>query len=242
MDEARATAGVLRPQGVQDLRGRGAGRELHYPAGDLLVVSGLPGSGKSTLIGRAVPPGVRRIDSHDVRADFARRLPDRLPYAVYRPLVRAVHYWRLRGAVRGGGPVVVHDCGERGWVRGWLGRRARRQGRGLHLLLLDVDPEQASGGQRARGRAVSAAAFARHLAGWRRLLAEVERAAPGGRLPGGAVSVVLLDRAGAGPPLLVRFGGERAGGGLPAGRRPAEELPEEDRSRGGRSGAVRGAP
>ncbi|XHM95924.1 AAA family ATPase [Peterkaempfera sp. SMS 1(5)a] len=191
---------------MHDLRGLPDGRELHYPAEDLVVVSGLPGSGKSTLIRRAAA-GVGRVDSHDVRAEYARRLPCWLPYPVYRPLVRAAHFWRLRRAVRGGGPLVVHDCGAQRWVRSWLGREARRQGRELHLLLLDVDPESAVCGQLARGRTVPAAAFARHRAGWRRLLAQVQGAAETGRgLPGGAVSAVLLDRpaARASPPL--RFG------------------------------------
>ena len=205
---AEAGAAPLRPCGVHDLRGFGQGRELRYPARDLLVVSGLPGSGKSTLMER-VAAGVTRVDSQDVRAEFARRLPRRLPYGVYRPLVRAVHYWRLRRAVRGGGPLVVHDCGAQRWVRSWLGRTARRQGRGLHLLLLDVSAEQAVGGQLERGRVVSDGAFARHRLGWGRLLAEVEAAAADDArtLPAGAVSAVLLDRVGAQASQAVRFGG-----------------------------------
>ncbi|MFE1785891.1 hypothetical protein ACFW9F_25810, partial [Streptomyces sp. NPDC059506] len=44
---------------VVDLRGLGGKvRTLHYPAGDLVVVSGLPGSGKSTMM-RRVTAGAR---------------------------------------------------------------------------------------------------------------------------------------------------------------------------------------
>ncbi|MBT2384875.1 AAA family ATPase, partial [Streptomyces sp. ISL-11] len=134
------------PAGVLDLRG-GAGRaELRYPAGDLLIVSGLPGSGKSTLIRRTVPALDARgallwcVDSQDSRERLERRTPGWLPYGAYRPLVRLVHYAVLRRALRADAGAVVHDCGQRGWVRRWAARGARRRGAAAHLLLLDVAP------------------------------------------------------------------------------------------------------
>ncbi|MGR6997013.1 hypothetical protein ACU686_00935 [Yinghuangia aomiensis] len=60
--------------------------------------------------------------------------------------------------------MVVHDCGTVPFVRGWLTWAAHRQGRAVHLLILDVDPATARAGQQARGRAVSAREFARHRA------------------------------------------------------------------------------
>ncbi|WP_422397089.1 AAA family ATPase [Streptomyces gobiensis] len=175
---------------IRDLRGR-AGRtprNLAFQEGDLVVVSGLPGSGKSTLIERAV--AVSRIDSQDSRDRWALRMPRFLPYAVYRPLVRLAHYAGLWRELRSGGSVVVHDCGTRAWVRRWLAREAARRGRGLHLLLLDVRPEAALAGQRERGRGVSRYAFAHHCRAVGRLVRDAER----GRVPVGCVSVVLLDR------------------------------------------------
>ncbi|MGV9313851.1 AAA family ATPase [Streptomyces sp. NPDC003691] len=55
----RERVGAHAPPVLRDLRGRsGRGpRALTFAAGDLVVVSGLPGSGKSTLIGRAVAAG-----------------------------------------------------------------------------------------------------------------------------------------------------------------------------------------
>lgn len=175
---------------LTDLRGR-AVRTLSYPAGDVLVVSGLPGGGKSTLMRRA--SGARLIDSQDVRLRWAARMPRRLPYAVYRPLVRIAHYAGMRRALRSGESVVVHDCGTLPWVRNWLARQAARRGRGMHLLLLDVPEDAARDGQRSRGRGVSAYAMARHRRASRRLLA----AARAGGLPSACVSTVLLDRAAA---------------------------------------------
>ncbi|MEU1482438.1 AAA family ATPase [Streptomyces sp. NPDC005752] len=186
---ARETTGGDAPA-VRDLRG-GGGRGpdgLDFAAGDVVVVSGLPGSGKSTLIRRAVQE--HAIDSQDTRDRWAAALPGLLPYAVYRPLVRAAHYAGLWQALRSGVSVVVHDCGTQAWVRRWLAREARRRGSALHLLLLDVPPGVARQGQRERGRGVSGYAFARHRRAVGRLLRDTES----GLLPPGCSSAVLLDR------------------------------------------------
>ncbi len=187
---ARAARGPYPQVVVRDLRER-SGRSPHdlsFGTHDLVVVTGLPGSGKSTLMRRAVRGP--RIDSQDTRDRFDARLAGLLPYAVYRPLVRLAHYAGLHRALRSGSGVVVHDCGTQAWVRGWLAREARRRGGTLHLLLLDVSPGQARDGQRERGRGVSRYAFARHLAATSRLLRTVEQ----GRLPEGCGSAVVLDR------------------------------------------------
>ncbi|MBA4862716.1 AAA family ATPase [Streptomyces sp. PSKA54] len=178
---------------VRDLRdraGRGP-RRLSFAEGDVVVVSGLPGSGKSTLMRRAVAGA--RIDSQDTRDRWDGKVSRRLPYAVYRPFVRLAHYAGLRRALRSGASVVVHDCGTQAWVRRWLSREARRRGGTLHLLVLDVTPDTALAGQRERGRGVSRYAFARHRRAVTRLIRSVER----GELPPGCSSAVLLDRSAA---------------------------------------------
>ncbi|MFF9621264.1 AAA family ATPase [Streptomyces griseosporeus] len=186
-----APAAAARPAPVvRDLRERG-GRGPHallFGARDVVVITGLPGSGKSTLMRRTVR-GLR-VDSQDTRDRWDARLSRVLPYAVYRPLVRLAHYAGLRRALRTGEGVVVHDCGTQAWVRAWLSRAARRRGGALHLVLLDVPPEAALEGQRERGRGVSRYAFLRH----RRAASHLVHAVETGTLPPGCASAVLLDR------------------------------------------------
>ncbi|MER7025268.1 MULTISPECIES: AAA family ATPase [Streptomyces] len=207
---APAAGGAASPAApaVTDLRARPAAAlpaELRFPAGAVVVVSGLPGGGKSTLMHRVVPVAddggapVHRVDSQDVRERWERGRLRRVPYALYRPLVRVAHYLGLRRVLRSGRGAVVHDCGTQRWVRRWIARGGRRP----HLLLLDVPPEVARCGQRSRGRGVSGYAFARHRAATRRLIGD----AAAGRPPRGFASAVLLDRAAADRLRALRFDG-----------------------------------
>ncbi|MFE7114815.1 AAA family ATPase, partial [Streptomyces sp. NPDC057654] len=185
------------PAAVADLRGTATACDLRFPVGDLLVVSGLPGSGKSTLIRRAVPGLDARggivwcVDSQDARDRWASRVPAYVPYGLYRPLVRLSHYTGLRRALHSGTSVVVHDCGTLAWVRCWLAFDARRRGVALRLLLMDVPAADALAGQARRGRRVSAYAFA----GPRRAGAGVRSGQGSGRRPAGAAGGVRLARA-----------------------------------------------
>lgn len=171
-------------------------RRLHYLAGSVLVVAGIPGAGKTTLIERLFTGGaVTVLDSDTVRRRYARALGARVPYRLYRPLVHLAHYVRIARALSRPGSVVVHECGTRRLVRRWIARRAAREGRPCHLLFLDVTPEVAQAGQRARGRLVRARSFRRHGRAWGRLRARLlapSGAAPTGR--DGYASWVVLSR------------------------------------------------
>ncbi len=190
---------ALRPRGLVDLRGSSEDvpAVLAYPDSAVVVVSGLPGSGKSTLLWRWSKAALV-IDPRVVHVACEAMMPTWLPYAVYRPWARWRYFRWLRSAVRGGGPLLVHDCGGRPWMRRWLAGSAGRQGRELHLVLLDVGMAEALAGQAARGRWAPRSAFTRHRRGLDRLLRSLsglDGASPDSDPVREAASVVLLDRA-----------------------------------------------
>ncbi len=82
---------------VRDLRGRTghAPYSLEFAAGDIVVVSGLPGGGKSTLIRQAVTG--RAIDSQDTRDRWAAALPPYFPTPSTAP-------WSAPPTTSGSGP------------------------------------------------------------------------------------------------------------------------------------------
>ncbi|MFE2146734.1 AAA family ATPase [Streptomyces sp. NPDC059456] len=194
---------LISPHGVLDLRGP-AGRDvwLSYPFDAAVVVCGLPGSGKSTLL-RAWSGAASVVDPRVTRTSIEARMPGWLPYAFYRPWARLRHMRWLRAELRRGGPLLIHDCGSRSWMRGWLARTARGAGRPLHMVVLDVGPQEALSGQHARRRLASPRVFALHQRGLARFLGRVERGPA--EVPG-IGSVVVFDRGQRDRVTAVRFG------------------------------------
>ncbi|GAA4990212.1 AAA family ATPase [Actinopolymorpha pittospori] len=214
-------------RGFADLRGS-AVDELRFPAHALVLLIGVPGAGKTTLLRRlyadgarpTLPPrtgGIQILDSEQTRAAW-RTVLQPVPYRFWRPLVHASHYVRLWAAIRRGGPVLAHDCGTRPLVRRLAGRWAGRHGLEVHLLLLDVSPEQARAGQLARGRSIPPGRFDLHCRRWSALLDEAAQR-PDLLVPG-ARSALVLDRRTADQLRSVRFGPEPGAG--PADRGSAD--------------------
>ncbi|WP_433756607.1 AAA family ATPase [Nocardia sp. CA-135398] len=193
---------VVTPDSVHDLRGHTI-EELRYPARTALIVAGIPGAGKSTALrlffgaqpDAEQPPhgpgGSVVMDSHHSRNRWRHKL-GRLPYPLWRPVVHVAHYAGIRSALRDGtGPVVIHDCATFGWARRMIARWARRYGRELHLILLDVPAGVARAGQYARGRRINPVSFTLHCRRWDRLMDAVDSGRPP---PPEPVSTVVLDR------------------------------------------------
>ncbi|MEV6065283.1 AAA family ATPase [Nocardia sp. NPDC052001] len=193
----------MTPHRVHDLRGH-AIRELRYPASAAVIFTGVPGAGKSTALRKlfgdypdAVEPalspmGALLVDSHQSRKWWQRRLRA-VPYPLLLPIVHLTHYLRIRTALRhADGPVIIHDCGTRNWVRRLVAAWARGVGRPVHLVMIDASAELARAGQVSRGRTVSQLSFQWHCMRWQRLM---DRAGAGVKPDPAPESVVILDRA-----------------------------------------------
>jgi hypothetical protein len=150
---------------------------LIFPADAVVVVAGVPGAGKTTLIRRAVDrDAVRVVDTDDRREAGA---PRRLLYAG--------HYTRIAGALVGRRPAVIHSRGTHPAARRAIAALAALRGRPAHLVMLDAERDEAEAGQRARGRTLAAGEMDRQIARWRRLMARRPRHE-------GWASVTVLDR------------------------------------------------
>ena len=169
---------------------------LTFSADSVVVVAGVPGAGKTTLIRRAVDPdAVQVVDTEDLR-DARGRAPR---------LLNLRHYARILAALGRPGPVVVHSRGTHAGLRRGIAALAAAHGRPAHLLLLDADRAAAEAGQRARGRRIAATQMDRQIARWRRMVGR-SRAL---RREGWA-SVTVLDRAEAAEVAALEFAAEPA--------------------------------
>ena len=126
----------------------------------------MPGAGKSTLLAGLPPrPGLVVLDSDDAPRRLRTPLPARLPYRRYRPLVHLVHRLALVRAACSDAPDGRRaPARDRGATRTAVVLLAALTGRTAHLLWLHVDPGEALGGQRDRGRLVPSGSFAGHAA------------------------------------------------------------------------------
>lgn len=183
---------------------------LHYPAGSLVILTGLPGAGKTTLLRRlygldgterapVAAAGATVIDSAQSRGRWAGRL-GWAPKPVRTGVVFVTHVWRIRRALRSGEAVIAHNRGCGPMVLRLFARLARGAGAPFHLMLLDATPEAALAGQRARNRVVGSRTFAYHRRRWEALAAGARAglAAP-------AAGALLIDRTAAGLLTGIRF-------------------------------------
>ncbi|WP_433167221.1 AAA family ATPase [Kribbella sp. CA-247076] len=180
--------------------------ELRFPQDSVVVLAGIPGAGKTTLLRRLFPvggdhQGVQVFDSERLRAQWMPVLGV-VPYAAWRPLLHLAYYVKALSAMRTG-PMLLHDCATRPWVRRLIGWRAKRSGLQVHLVLLDVPGDVARSGQWARGRVVRSGSMETHCRRWPELL-EQAVVDPSQVVPG-AVSAVVLSRRQASQLERIRF-------------------------------------
>ncbi|NUS73931.1 MAG: AAA family ATPase [Corynebacteriales bacterium] len=188
---------ITRPVGWCDFRDAGVA-ELQYPPGALVLVAGLPGAGKSTLLARLfsldgqeitpkVVDGVHIADSVHTRNWWGRFFP-----AMPRPLIRLSHFYRIYHRARRGIGLITHTRGTRRLAIKLYISAARRAGREVHVILIDVPHEIALQGQHARGRVITSHVFRGHVRRWGAIMRARERVLDAQFAR--ARSVVLLNR------------------------------------------------
>lgn len=154
-------------------------------ASTVVVVAGLPGAGKSTLIARAVDPAVWRVLDTDL---LRRRLPRALRWT---PALYTIHYAGIVRAILGRRQVVVHTRGTRRGARRTIAALARLAGADTVLLLLDAPRAAAEAGQHSRGRVLARSTMDREAADWGAVL---DDARSGTLADEGWQRIVVLDR------------------------------------------------
>ena len=196
----RARRGVLAPRGRAWIEGDDGPRVLRYPAGDLVVVGGPAGAGKSTLVARAVDGArVPVLDPDDVLATTEEDAPWRAALAHWEQQVAA--------ALAAGHGAVGVAMALRAGHRDRIARLAADAGRDAHLVLLDAGVAACRAGRAARGAARIPDGLFEHLhREWLALRSAL--AAPGD--PAGVdarfASVTVLDRAAAARIRRIRLG------------------------------------
>ena len=152
----------------------------------VVVVAGIPGAGKTTLIDRAVD----RTSAVVLDTDDRRRAGKASRWKCVRV---ARHYHGIVSAVlrRRDITVVVHSRGTTVLARRLVAALAHLRGRPAHLVLLVATPTEAVDGQRRRGRTVASGEMITHVDRFAGLVADREATA---RREGWA-SVTVLDRA-----------------------------------------------
>jgi energy-coupling factor transporter ATP-binding protein EcfA2 len=160
---------------------------------DMVVVAGLPGAGKSTMLGHAAG-GLTVLDSDQLRGRVRALLPASVPYRYYRVVVHAWHRFRVAArAMFWRGPVVVHEPSTRATTRAWLAVLGALTRRPVRMLWLDATAEQAIAGQRSRGRVVRPRSFRRHV----RRAVRMREALLAQQVPAGWHSAQIIDRSAA---------------------------------------------
>lgn len=136
----------------------------YVPPRSLVVLAGLPGAGKSTVLDSLDAAEIVVLDSEQVRGPLRTALPQRLAYRWYRPVVHTAHRVRIGWyCLRRRCPVIAHEPATRVTTRLMLLLFARVTGRKPVMVWVDAAPAEALAGQYERGRTINPRSFRRHV-------------------------------------------------------------------------------
>jgi predicted kinase len=152
----------------------------------VVLIVGIPGAGKTTLIDRAANPSDWTVLDLD---RLRRRLRPRLRRI---PVFYPLYVLAIILAIARDTHVVVEARGTYAWLRRLVTACARFRGRQAVIVLLDASPEDAIAGEVSRGRVAPSGVMRVNTTRWSRLL----DAGRSGKLSTeGWSQVLVLDRA-----------------------------------------------
>ncbi|MGO9490444.1 MAG: AAA family ATPase [Solirubrobacteraceae bacterium] len=152
----------------------------------VVLIVGIPGAGKSTLINRAASAAEWTVLDPD---RFRRQLRPRLQRL---PIPYPLFVLATIVAIARDAHVVIESRGSNAWLRRLVAVCARIRGREAALVLLDAPPADAMAGQVGRGRVAPVGVRRWNAVAWRRLM---DAASSGALAREGWSEVVVLDRA-----------------------------------------------
>jgi len=152
----------------------------------VVLIVGIPGAGKTTLIDRAASPSDWTVLDLD---RFRRRLPPTLRRV---PVFYPFYVLAIIVAIARGTHVVVEARGTYAWLRRLVTACARFRDREAVIVLLDASPEDAIAGEVSRGRVAPSGVMRVNTTRWSRLL---DAARSGMLATEGWSQVLVLDRA-----------------------------------------------
>ena len=152
----------------------------------VVLIIGIPGAGKTTLIDRAVNTSEWTVLDPD---RFRRRLSQALRRV---PIPYPFYVLALVVAIARHTHVVAESRGTYGWLRRLVTACAHVRGREAVLVLLDAQAGAAMAGQVSRGRVTPAPLMRWNTSRWGRLL---DAARNGTLAAEGWSQVIVLDRA-----------------------------------------------
>jgi len=152
----------------------------------VVLIAGIPGAGKTTLIDRAARPSDWTVLDLD---RFRRRLRPRLRRI---PVFYPFYVLAIIVVIARDTHVVVEARGTYGWLRRLVTACARFRGRDAVIVLLDASSEDAIAGEVSRGRVAPSSVMRVNTTRWSRLL---DAARSGKLATEGWSQVLVLDRA-----------------------------------------------
>jgi len=134
---------------------------LSFPSNSLVIVAGMPGSGKSTFLEKLLPE-VPTLSIDGLQRELRRRWKKKVTLGAAADRVPK----RLSEMMEEDGPVALEITGMRRKHRRLFQHLAFKAGRPCHIIFLDTDPDVCRERQHERGHVIDEDKMSQYAGGW----------------------------------------------------------------------------